>query len=244
MARGVGQLHRGGALSTTAEIRRRIERGGERFWRVRDFGDLPARTVARALARLAEAGVVRRVRNGLYYHARQTVIGPSVPSPTAMVGLVAPAALHPSGLSAANLLGLTTQNPARPELATPAAHPPSMLPGAKVHTRRPPTRARLSDREGAILELLRGRGRYSDLPPRETIERLIRELGRDDTFARLARVGRDEPPRVRAMLGALGEHLGANPVVIRRLRRSLNPLSTFDFGALAELPTARDWQAR
>jgi hypothetical protein len=244
MARGVGQLHRGGALSTTAEIRRRIERGGERCWRVRDFADLPARTVARALARLAEAGVVQRVRNGLYYHPRQTVIGPSVPSPTAMLGLVAPAPLHPSGLSAANLLGLTMQNPARPELATPAAHPPSVLPEAKVHTRRPPSRARLSDREGAILELLRSRARYSDLPPRETIERLLGELGRDDTFARVARAGLDEPSRVRAMLGALGEQLGANPAGIRRLRRSLNPLSTFDFGVLAELPSARDWQAR
>ena len=46
------------------------------------------------------------------------------------------------------------------------------------------------------------------------------------------------------MLGALGEQLGANPVLLRRLRRSLNPVSTFDFGALKAVPAAREWQAR
>ena len=113
-----------------------------------------------------------------------------------------------------------------------------------MHTRRPPGRARLSPREAAILELLRSRGRYSDLPPDETVDRLLLELGRDSTFERVARVGIDEPPRVRAMLGALGEQLGANPVLLRRLRRSLNPVSTFDFGALKAVPAAREWQAR
>jgi hypothetical protein len=244
MGRSVGQLHRGGSLSATAKIRRRIERSGEGFWRVRDFDDLPPRTVARALSRLAKAGVIERVRNGLYYHPRATVIGPSVASPTAIISHVARAPLHPSGLSAANALGLTTQNPARPELATTAAHAHSLLTDAKVHTRRPPGRARLSPREAAILELLRSRGRYSDLPPDETVDRLLLELGRDSTFERVARVGIDEPPRVRAMLGALGEQLGANPVLLRRLRRSLNPVSTFDFGALKAVPAAREWQAR
>jgi hypothetical protein len=46
------------------------------------------------------------------------------------------------------------------------------------------------------------------------------------------------------MLGAIGEQLGKNPSVLRPLRLSLNPLSRFDFGALAGLTFARKWQAK
>lgn len=63
------------------------------------------------------------------------------------------------------------------------------------------------------------------------------------TYDRAARTALDEP-RVRAMLGALGEELEADPRTLKRLRNSLNPLSTFDFGLLRDLPAAKKWQAR
>ena len=244
MPKGPGTLKRAGAPSAAARIRRRIERGGERFWRVSDFDDLPPRTVARTLARLAEAGVVERARHGLYYRSRPTVLGPSIPSATAVASHMIDTPLHAAGLSAANVLGLTTQNPARQELATPAANPPSVLSNAIVHTRRPASRAHLSAEEGALIEMLRTRGRYSDVGPAGTIRRLLRILGTAGTFERVARIALDEPPRVRAMLGALGEELEASPRTLKRLRDSLNPLSTFDFGLLRDLPAAKKWQAR
>jgi hypothetical protein len=46
------------------------------------------------------------------------------------------------------------------------------------------------------------------------------------------------------MLGAIAEQLGKNPVAIRRLRTSLNPFSTFDFGLLVGLRRASEWQAK
>jgi hypothetical protein len=46
------------------------------------------------------------------------------------------------------------------------------------------------------------------------------------------------------MLGALGERLGGDPKTLQSLRRSLNPLSRFDFGTLAALPNAQAWQAK
>ncbi len=244
MPKGPGTLKRAGAPSAAARIRRRIERGGERFWRVSDFSDLPPRTVARTLARLAEAGVVERVRHGLYYRARPTVLGPSIPSATAVASHMIDTPLHAAGLSAANVLGLTTQNPARQELATPAANPPSVLSNAVVHTRRPASRAHLNAEEGALIEMLRTRGRDSDVEPAGTIRRLLRILGTGGTFERVARSALDEPPRVRAMLGALGEELEANPRTLKRLRDSLNPLSAFDFGLFRDLPAAKKWQAR
>lgn len=244
MPKGPGTLKRAGAPSAAARIRRRIERGGERFWRVSDFSDLPPRTVARTLARLAEAGIVERARQGLYYRSRPTVAGPSIPSATAVASYVIDTPLHAAGLSAANVLGLTTQNPARQELATPAANPPSVLSNAIVHTRRPASRAHLSAEEGALIEMLRTRGRFSDVGPATTIRRFLRILGRGDTFDRVSRTALDEPPRVRAMLGALGEEMEASPRTLKRLRDSLNPLSAFDFGLFRDLPAAKTWQAR
>jgi hypothetical protein len=46
------------------------------------------------------------------------------------------------------------------------------------------------------------------------------------------------------MLGAIGEELRVNPATLRALRASLNPLSRFDFGALAMLRCAGGWQAK
>jgi hypothetical protein len=46
------------------------------------------------------------------------------------------------------------------------------------------------------------------------------------------------------MIGAIGEQLGKTPDALRRLRNSLNPFSRFDFGLLAGLRHARDWQAK
>jgi hypothetical protein len=53
-----------------------------------------------------------------------------------------------------------------------------------------------------------------------------------------------EPPRVRALLGAIAVQLGQPAEVLDQLRRSLNPLSRFDFGTLAALSHAAEWQAK
>jgi hypothetical protein len=226
------------------QVRDRIERGGERFWRVEDFADLSAGSVARALARLAEEGLIERPRRGLYYRSRDTRFGKSMPSATAVAAQSLRTPVQPAGLTAANLLGFTTQNPARSQFVTSANHPPGVLERASVKTRRPESRLRLSEREGALLELLRDRASSSDLGFDETHRRLLRLLDDKVTFRRLANAARHEPPRVRAMLGALGQELGADQRLLDRLRKSLNPLSRYDFGHLGGLPHASEWQAK
>jgi Family of unknown function (DUF6088) len=230
--------------SVVAQVRRRVLAGGERFWRHADFAGLSPSGVATALSRLAREGVLLRVRKGVYFRPRPTAIGPSLPGATAAIASSLRAPVHPAGLSAANLLGLSTQNPARAEFATPASDPPTALAGSRVHTRRPRARAMLTAEDGALLELLRDRAVTSDLSPAETAQRLQELLSDSERFARLARAAMEEPPRVRAMLGALGELAGAEEKRVGALRKSLNPLSRFDFGALSVLPNARAWQAK
>lgn len=231
--------------SVANQVRQRVERGGERFWSLDDFSDLSAEAVAMTLSRLAKEGTLRRERKGLYYRSRQTPFGMSIPSASGSVALsLGDRPLHPAGLTAANLLGFTTQNPALAEFATPAPVAPGALENAHVRTRRPQSRRNLSAEDGALLEFLRERGQTSDLPAERTYERLYELLSDPARFRTLARAGLDEPARVRAMLGALGQQIGANEAELRRLRESLNPLSRFDFGLLGGLPHAREWQAK
>src|SRR5450756_2170653 len=231
------------AVMTAKQIRSRVRRGGERFWRHTDFAGLPPAAVSQALSRLTKRGELERVRKGLYYRSRPTVLGASRPAPDAVAVHSARGRLHPAGLTAANYLGFTTQNPARPEYASSASSAPRALAGAHVYTRRP-RREGLSERESAILELLRDRARTSDLGAEGTCARLLDMLDDPRIFARLTKAAADEPPRVRAMLGAAGEQLGMDERLLSRLRASLNPLSRYDFGTLKCLQTAGRWQVK
>ena len=231
-------------LSTAKRVRRRIEHGGERFWRIRDFPGLPPAAVARTLSRLTDEGVLERPRRGLYYRPRSTRFGQSRPSPSAIANATLSAEVQPAGLTAANVLGLTTQNVATAQLVTSANNAPPWPQPAQIRARRPQARQKLSHREAALLEVLRDRGRTSDLDFRATRRRLFAELEDPEAFGRIARAAVHEPPRVRAILGALGQELGADQRLLQQLRRSLNPLSKFDFGRLRPLRHAAEWQAK
>jgi len=231
----------------TTLVRQRIARSGERLWRLEDFRDLPFAAVAQALSRLTRQGTLERLSKGVYYRTRETAFGKSRPNPAAIQKLASRRkTVFPSGIAAANLLGFTTQSARHREVATSALSLPRKLVGSDtvIHTRRPEAWANLSEADAALLDFLRRGGTTSELPPEETIRRTLMLLSEEGRFERLFKVAASEPPRVRAMLGALGEELGKTAPVLQRLRASLNPFSRFDFGLLAGLPHARTWQAK
>jgi len=228
-------------------VRQRIEADGEKLWRLGDFRDLPVSAVAQALSRLAQQRKIERLSKGIYYRPRDTAFGKSKPNPAQIRELIPKdTTVFPSGIAAANLLGFTTQNAARIEVATSALSLPRKLVGADtaVHGRRPDAWSGLSETDAAILDFLRRSGRTSGLAPDETVRRLLSLFSGKDRFDRLLKVADTEPPRVRAMLGAIGEQLSPGSPALQRLRSSLNPLSRFDFGLLSSLPHARHWQAK
>jgi len=63
------------------------------------------------------------------------------------------------------------------------------------------------------------------------------------SLKRLVRLARHEPPRVRALVGAIGSHLGASKAVTH-LKKSLNPLTNFALNVSPVLPNATEWQIR
>jgi hypothetical protein len=246
--RTMGQTTTSGGSRRIMEIvRKRIERGGERLWRLEDFRDLPFSAVAQALSRLTRQGLLQRLSQGVYYRPRQTTFGKSLPNPAIMQKLASRRkTVFPSGIAAANLLGFTTQMTGRGEVATSALSLPRKLIGSDpvVHTRRPEAWATISEDEAALLDFLRRAGSTSELSDDETLRKTLALFSEKGRFERLLKVANTEPPRVRAIIGAIGEEIGKNASALRKLRESLNPFSRFDFGALHGLRHAKKWQAR
>jgi hypothetical protein len=212
-----------------------------------DFRDLPCTAVAQAFSRLAKDGVIERLSKGVYYRSRQTALGKSRPNPRTLRALLSPRQnAFPAGLAAANLLGFSTQIASRTELATTGLSLPRKLVGQDtlIHSRRPQAWTVLSAQEAALLDFLRRGGQYSELSPKATTRKVLSLVAAPGCFERLLKVASTEPPRVRAILGAIGEHVGKATRGLRQLRASLNPFSKFDFGLLSALPNALAWQAK
>ena len=233
-------------ISIAEKIRKQIKSQEGKYWRKSDFEGYSAVAVTRTLSRLAEVGELERVSKGIYYRPRTTKFGRSRPSASEIKELPITQILHPAGITAANLLGFTTQNSIHGEFATSANSVPIEIIGkpARLHTRRPTTWDSLSSMDAALLDFLRSHGRFSELSPEETKKRLLAHIREDNRFERLLAVAHAEPPRVRAMLGAIGQELRKSQKVLKVMRDSLNPLSTYDFGVLSNLKYAKEWQAK
>jgi len=235
------------STSVMARVRHEIHNDEGRYWRQSDFPSLSPAAVNQALSRLARAGELEQVSKGIYYCSRKTRFGRSRPSQSEIQqNIVITPAVKPVGISAANLLGFTTQNAIHGEFATSANSSPRKIlgPYARLHTRRPPTWNKLSTIDAALLDFLRSRGKLSELSPSETKRHLLKYFKEGGRFERLAEVAGAEPPRVRAMIGAIGQEIRKGPKKLAPLRKSLNPSSRFDFGILQNLHYAKDWQAK
>ena len=245
--------------SVANEVRSRIRTGGaDRLWTYADFPSVENRmALAAPLSRLAKSGELVRVRRGVYYRPKPTVFGLSRPDPEALVDAVlrargdTPVA---SGIGAYSRLGLTTQLSGAVSRATRRRIPDGTVPGVRLRATPRPLAAQKGIRpeERTALDALRDVGRIPDAHPAAVLLRLGDLVRRGDLdYVRLARFASSEPPRVRALLGALGEELRMHNVgkrvptkAIDRLRESMNPLTRFMIPeARSALPhAAPDWR--
>lgn len=252
--------------------------GSERYWSLQDFSDLDADgAVAAALSRLSRRGTLQRLRRGVYFAGRKTSFGPSQPDPTLAV---AAALRHrgveavPSGLAQFNRLGLTTQMSAAITLAASRRVRTKAYRGVAVHVVARPLAAQagITPAERGVLDALRRLRRVPDTTPAAIASRIkvLLTSGRLD-FTRLTQFAEAEPPRVRALLGAIGEDVlrvrppavlpsagllddqsdrspASSKRAIRRaldeLRAGLHPLTTYKVPENLGLIHARAWHLR
>ena len=123
--------------------------------------------VEAALHRLTRsAAPLVAVRRGLYFKGKSTRFGMTAPDPLRVGYEVArtrgyTSGVGPAGYSAARALGLTTQVPARHELAVPG-RAPADLTGVHFTSRSSAGRTGLRPLEVAVLEILREWPRYAE----------------------------------------------------------------------------------
>lgn len=198
--------------SVATEVANTVRRARRRFFRRDDF--VGSRySVEKALSRLVERGELLRIRNGLYWKGADTPFGMSPPNPREVVAAYSsPYPSGPAGISAANLLGLTTQIPRVPEYAAPSTVPDIERISLVRHSpKRAKSRrsARLNESEVALLEVLGAWERAVELPPDEAFDRLAASLRGGGLDAnRLAKAAVCEPARVRVRLRSLLDAAG------------------------------------
>lgn len=226
--------------STAEAVRNRVrEQGGGQTWTITDFGDLKRSAVAAELSRLYRDGKLRRLRKGVYFHPKETVLGPSTADSEQLVDALLRKRNVVSvrgGRGEYHRLGLTNQVP---NVITRAAERRVRLEKIKgipvrVYERPLHKQKGITGAERTALDALR---EVDDVPGTKAKRVLLRmkALFRSGTleYNRLARFAHVEPPRVRALLGAIGEDLhlegmeGISATTLAGLRESLNPLTTY-----------------
>lgn len=246
--------------SAANAIRSRILRGGtDRLWTYADFPGVDRHPLAATLSRLAKSGELKRVRRGVYYRPGKSIFGELKPDPTALTDAVLRARgepVMPSGIGAYNRFGLTTQVSGVVSRATLNRIPENSVPGVRLFASMRPLDKQKGIRaeERTALDALRDITRIPDAHPTDVVRRIGALIRTGDLdFSRLGRYARAEPPRVRALLGALGDMLRrANeghriPLsVLTELRKGLNPLTTFHIRGAREVfgDVAARWRIR
>ena len=146
----------------TAHIKKRI-RAKKRGWifTPKDFLDLGPRTaVDQALSRLAKQGMIRRLDRGFYDYPRQhKVLGLLSPDMDKLAQAITAKTgdkVFPSGAVTANLLGLSTQVPAKPLYLTNGPSRTMQVGGRSIVFKHAcvPLLDRLSSKANAVLQSL------------------------------------------------------------------------------------------
>ncbi|MEI6397735.1 MAG: DUF6088 family protein [Pseudomonadota bacterium] len=226
------------------QVKRGIEANPGRFWQLQDFPKLSAGAVAHALSRLCHEGLIKRYGRGIYYHPRKTMLGDAPPPTFELVKLLArKRRVVRAGLSAFNKLGLTTQMPAIEIIATQA---PIILPRVEVIHRDLERYGDASDDAIMVLDAL---GHLDDIPdttPTEALYKLVDRFKQNYftfTVNELSNIAMADRPKVRAMVGLLGDLTGKIATKERtKLERSINPLTKFKVSLAGIAPESlRAW---
>jgi len=194
--------------SVSKAIERKIAtRSTNSFVRASDFEALGSRAaIETSLSRRCRRGELERLEKGLYWKGHRTLFGSTKPNwLTLALELTRHRAGGPSGATAAYALSLSTQIPAKAEIAIVGARPAGRASREVSYVMRSnPLRATLTTEEIALLELARERFSRVEVDGavlHETLAELIAE--KRIVPKRLASAAAGEPAAVREALRKL-----------------------------------------
>jgi len=209
-------------------------------------------TVAVNLSRLRQEGVVQQITKGTYRRPLQSRFGLVPVSEQQVLQVLLQASNkklrgYPTGVTAFNRLGLTTQVTQEIEIATPRPGRPKKIGNVRVRFVQSRGDVKLEEvKLCQLLDALRQIKRLPDTSPATALLRLreqVKQLLPAEKTA-LVRLAQGYNPATRALLGALLEGLDENKLA-DQLKTTLNPLTTYKLGLSEQaLPNRAQWQIR
>ena len=206
---------------------------------------------AKAIERLIEKGIIKRVSTGVFYKPKQTIFGELKPNEEE---LLKPYLLqnnkriaYITGTSLYNRMGLTTQVPKNIKIASRDKRitvSVGTLKGTPVKSYVDVTDKNFHLLE--ILDALKDLKKIPNLDKNSAIKIISNQLKKLNTneIKRLIDCALSYPPRVRAFLGALLDKINGY-LGLNKLKNSLNPLSEYTYGIDENLlPTASNWNIK
>jgi len=213
-----------------------------------DFPKLSNNTVNKILMRLAEEGLLERIKRGIYSRCRQTRFGLAKATPLMVLSKEINNDDNKcfGGLFLLNQLGLTTQVPTLIEIINNKSSYQSKIGGARIRYVRIRPKINKRSKELIItLEVIKKIGKIPAGSIKKTIQWLENrlEMLSHRELVLLVKSTRDYSPRVRAILGSLLQEIDA--VQSEWLKKTLNDNTYYYVGqAIEYLPSSDYWKLK
>jgi hypothetical protein len=205
---------------------------------------------AKAIERLIKKGVIKRVSTGVFYKPKKTVFGELKPNEEELLKPYlfekGKRIAYITGTSLYNRMGLTTQIPKSIKISSRIKR--ITVSSANVKATPAKSYVDVTDNNFYLLELLDALKDFKQIPDLDKnsaikiLSKKLKELNPTETKL-LVKCSLAYPPRVRSFLGALLEIIKTT-TDFTVLKKSLNPLSEYDYGIESILSTAKNWNIK
>ncbi|MFH1653574.1 MAG: DUF6088 family protein [Pseudomonadota bacterium] len=227
-------------MNSVAQVikQRILAKGPDCLWNLGDFPDLSPQVVTKNLYRLYKQGLLIRINKGLYYYPKETVLGCTYPPPEQIGKKLLPKGYSSDYIAFYNL-GLINQVPSKYSLISEKR---TSIDNIKT-TRRNVTHLKGAfEQEIWILNALMKINKISGCSPDVAIKKIISYIKKHKVSCdRLAKFALKESPRVRALVGAIGDEINLSSKMKDQLKKSLNPLTIFKLKVNEVLKHSKEW---
>lgn len=240
-------------MNVTHKIRKKISKLAEgTTFKYEQLSVEPQEFVAaaKAIERLIAKGLIKRVSTGLFYKPKKTVFGELKPNEEELLKPYlfdkGKRIAYITGTSLYNRMGLTTQIPTSIKISSRVKR--ITVSSGNIKATPVKSYVDVTDKNFYLLELLDALKDFKQIPDLDKssaikiLSQKLKELNPAETKL-LINFSLAYPPRVRGFLGALLENIKTS-ADLTELRKSLNPLSEYDFSIERFLLTAKNWNLK
>ena len=237
-------------MTITEKIKKQINKLAEgTTFRYEQLDVKPQEYVAAAkvIERMIAQGIIKRISTGVFYKPKTTVFGELKPNEEEFLKSYlfknGKRIAYITGNLVYNRMGLTTQIPKSIKIASRDKRIIVSRNGIKATPIK--SYVDVTDKNFYLLELLDALKDFNKIPDLDKVSAIkiiskkLTELNQTE-IELLIKCSLPYPPRVRSFLGALLENLNTS-TDLTVLKKSLNPLSKYDYGIENILSTTQNW---